>query len=120
MLIFSTVGDVLFAGQHRYWAEQYATAGSKWYSYVFTQPQPQLPPSVGGAPAISVCYLISQTADDGMILVAHGSEHLSLFDSVTQPTTPESDKELGKALRDYWISFIVSQDPNDSFGAESP
>ena len=41
------------------------------------------------------------------------------FDSVKEPVVPESDREFAESLRDYWISFVVSQDPNDAFGAES-
>jgi len=54
-------GDLLFAGQHRLWAKQYASAGSKWFGYLLTQPQPQNPGYIGGAYILvsqfSVSYL---------------------------------------------------------------
>jgi hypothetical protein len=50
-------------------------------------------------------------------LVTHGSDLPYLFGGYYEPSP--SDVKLGEMMRDYWISFVVSQHPNDGIGSES-
>jgi len=51
-LIYCLVGDLMFTGQRRLWAKQYASSGeSKWFGYLLTQPQPQ-PAFLGGTKSV--------------------------------------------------------------------
>jgi len=109
-------GDLTFTGQHRLWAKQYASAGSKWFGYLLTQPQPQNPGYLGGAYML-VSPLSVSRLNARKILVTHGSDHPYFFGGYNESST--SDVKLAEIMRDYWISFVVSQDPNDDFGTES-
>lgn len=41
-------GDVAFQSQRRFFQQTAARAGVKSWGYIFTQPQPSIPPSFGG------------------------------------------------------------------------
>lgn len=48
LLWWSSEGDVAFTSQRRFWQQTAAKAGVKTWGYLFTQPQPEDPPSLGG------------------------------------------------------------------------
>ena len=53
------------------------------------------------------------------ILVVHGSEIAYVYGQLAV-SSPGSSQQLSKQMTDYWISLVVSQDPNDGKGAERP
>ncbi|KAJ7130385.1 esterase 1 [Mycena epipterygia] len=97
-------GDLQFTSQRRFWIETAANAGVKTFGYLYTQPQPNAPPS----------------------LVYHSSELASLYTSPTTlflgfPTdTSVSAVRIGQLMIDYWVSFATSLTPNDGLGIPRP
>jgi hypothetical protein len=59
-LVFRTDGDVSFQSQRRLWMETAANAGVKTFGYLFTQPQPTVPPALGGASCFFVKILLTK------------------------------------------------------------
>ncbi|KAE9389992.1 esterase 1 [Gymnopus androsaceus JB14] len=91
------IGDLLFHSQRRLWIQTASDAGVKTFGYLFTQPQPEVPPFLG---------------------VPHFTEVDYVYGSVENAT--ESDTVLSTAMIDYWVSFATSLDPNDGKGAARP
>ncbi|KAJ7130370.1 extracellular triacylglycerol lipase precursor [Mycena epipterygia] len=98
-------GDLQFTSQRRFWIETAANAGVKTFGYLYTQPQPNAPPSLG---------------------VYHSSELASLYASPTTlffgfPTdTSVSAVRISQLIIDYWVSFATSLTPNDGLGIPRP
>ncbi|KAF9045371.1 esterase 1 [Panaeolus papilionaceus] len=90
-------GDLSFQSQRRSWIQTASRAGVKTFGYLFTQPQPDLPPAVG---------------------VAHGSEVLFVYGAPTDRSP--SAVQLSSIMIDYWVSFATSLDPNDGKGNARP
>ncbi|KAJ7053417.1 extracellular triacylglycerol lipase precursor [Mycena amicta] len=70
-----------------------SSAGVSAYGYLFTQPQPELPPFLG---------------------VTHGSELTYLYGPPSDQSA--SSLALSSILVDYWVSFATSLTPNDGLG----
>ena len=49
--------------------------------------------------------------------VAHGAQVAYVYGRVP-PTADAASRDLSVVMMDYWISFVVSLDPNDRKGAE--
>jgi acetylcholinesterase len=90
-------GDISFQSQRRFWIQTASNAGVKTFGYLFTQPQPDNPPSLG---------------------VSHGSEVLFVYGAPPDPS--DSAIALSKTMIDYWVSFATSLDPNDGKGTIRP
>ncbi|KIL63607.1 hypothetical protein M378DRAFT_79395 [Amanita muscaria Koide BX008] len=86
-------GDLTFQSQRRFWSQGYSNAGIKTYGYLFTEPQPSAQPLLG---------------------VYHSSEVPFVFGNITGLSP--SSTNLSTIMRDYWISFATSLDPNDGRG----
>ncbi|KAJ7908960.1 extracellular triacylglycerol lipase precursor [Mycena leptocephala] len=86
-------GDLHFLSQRRLWIETAANAGVKTFAYLFTQPQPSLPPVLG---------------------VTHGSEIPYVYG--TPNDTSPSSILISRIMIDYWVSFATSLNPNDGLG----
>ena len=106
--------DVAFNGPRRAWAEAAARAGVKALCYLFSDPQAAAVPSQGGA----CSYLSSQGAGFKLTLlvVAHGTEIDYTYGRVFEAGSPQPAAHLSQMMLDYWISFVVSLDPNDGLG----
>ncbi|KAJ7178188.1 esterase 1, partial [Mycena filopes] len=90
-------GDVDFHSQRRFWIETAANAGVKTFGYLFTQPQPTLPPSLG---------------------VTHGSEVVYVYGAPGD--TSASSILISRLMIEYWVSFATSLTPNDGKGIPRP
>ncbi|KAJ7105293.1 extracellular triacylglycerol lipase precursor [Mycena epipterygia] len=90
-------GDLDFTSQRRFWIETAANAGVKTFGYLFTQPQPNGPPSLG---------------------VSHGSEVLFVHGAPND--TSASALLISRVMIDYWVSFATSLTPNDGLGTPRP
>ncbi|PFH50828.1 hypothetical protein AMATHDRAFT_3565 [Amanita thiersii Skay4041] len=90
-------GDIVFASQRRFWSDAASQAGVKTFGYLFTEPQPGLPPALG---------------------VTHTSELNFVYGVVPNPG--ESAAKVSSAMIDYWVSFATSLDPNDGRGSSRP
>ncbi|KAJ7111464.1 extracellular triacylglycerol lipase precursor [Mycena epipterygia] len=94
-------GDLAFVSQRRFWIETAANAGVKTFGYLFTQPQPNGPPSLG---------------------VYHSTELDALYESPTTlllglpKDTSASAVLISQVMIDYWVSFATSLTPNDGLG----
>ncbi|KAJ3751252.1 extracellular triacylglycerol lipase precursor [Lentinula detonsa] len=95
--ISALFGDISFQSQRRLWIQTASNAGVKTFSYLFTQPQPTNPASLG---------------------VSHGSEILFVYGA--PPNATASAIALSTAMIDYWVSFATSLDPNDGKGSSRP
>ncbi|KAJ2916198.1 hypothetical protein MD484_g4209, partial [Candolleomyces efflorescens] len=93
----SILGDIDFSQPRRAWSQAAASFGVKTFAYQFTDPQP-------GAEALGV---------------THGSDILYVYGQLP-PTASPASRNLSVVMMDYWISFVVSLDPNDRKGAERP
>ncbi|KAF9531109.1 esterase 1 [Crepidotus variabilis] len=87
-------GDISFQSQRRSLSQIASRAGISVYSYLFTQPTPNAPPSLG---------------------VFHSSEIAYVYGKPTDTTA--SGLALSAAIVDYWMSFVTSLDPNDGKGS---
>ncbi|KAJ3802306.1 esterase 1 [Lentinula aff. detonsa] len=90
-------GDLTFQSQRRLWIQTASNAGVKTFSYLFTQPQPTYPASIG---------------------VFHSSELAFVYGA--PPNATASAIALSTAMIDYWVSFATSLDPNDGKGSSRP
>lgn len=91
-------GDMQFTAPYRQWMHTVIKHGQPAYGYLFTQPQNfTSPPDVG---------------------VPHAAEMPYLFGDSEDPTL--GGKEISRWIQEYWISFAVSQSPNDGKGAKRP
>ncbi|KAJ7742577.1 extracellular triacylglycerol lipase precursor [Mycena metata] len=90
-------GDIDFTSQRRFWIETAANAGVKTFGYLFTQPQPTLPPSFG---------------------ISHGSEIPYVYGAPAD--TSASAILISRLMTDYWVSFATSLTPNDGLGIPRP
>ncbi|KAJ7292504.1 Alpha/Beta hydrolase protein [Mycena rebaudengoi] len=79
-----------FQSQRRLWMETAANAGVKTFGYLFTQPQPTLPPAFGVTHATEIAYVY------------------------TVPNNRSASAlKISSLITDYWVSFATSLDPND-------
>ncbi|KAF5350557.1 hypothetical protein D9756_008575 [Leucocoprinus leucothites] len=85
--------DVAFHSQRRFFQQTAASAGVKSWGYLFTQPQPGLPPSL--------------------------EVKLPLPKAMTPDPSPSALK-LSATMIDYWVSFATSLNPNDGKGLQRP
>ncbi|KAF8646650.1 hypothetical protein AX16_007148 [Volvariella volvacea WC 439] len=90
-------GDLSFTSQRRFWSQEAGKAGVSSWAYLFTEPQPQLPPFLG---------------------VTHATEVLSVYGAPDSPL--ETAQPLSNLIIDYWVSFATSLDPNDGKGLPRP
>ncbi|KAF9011689.1 esterase 1 [Cyathus striatus] len=90
-------GDISFQSQRRFWIQTASNAGVKTFGYLFTQPQPTLPPVDG---------------------VEHSSEVTFVYGQ--PPDQSPSARNLSSIMIDYWVSFATSLDPNDGKGNPRP
>ncbi|KAH9890363.1 esterase 1 [Cubamyces lactineus] len=88
-------GDIWFHSVRRAWDQAASGQGVKVFAYLFTDPQAVSNPAQG---------------------VAHGSELSYVFG---QPGN-EPATTLSSIMKDYWISFATSLDPNDGKGNSRP
>ncbi|THV00778.1 esterase 1 [Dendrothele bispora CBS 962.96] len=91
------LGDLSFESQRRLLSQTVSKAGVKTYAYLFTQPQPNIDPSLGGKHSSELGYVYGTTINQ----------------------TP-SDLKLSLNMIDYWVSFATSLDPNDGLGSPRP
>ncbi|KAJ7118477.1 extracellular triacylglycerol lipase precursor [Mycena crocata] len=91
------VGDLDFQSQRRVWMETAANAGVSTFGYLFTQPQPTIPPLFG---------------------VTHSTEILYVYGAPSD--TSPSATLLSHIMTDYWVSFATSLTPNDGLGVPRP
>ncbi|KAH9850203.1 esterase 1 [Lenzites betulinus] len=91
----SIVGDIWFHSQRRAWNQAASAQGVKVFAYLFSDPQAVGTPSQG---------------------VAHGSELGYVF----QQPGEEPASTLSAIMKDLWISFATSLDPNDGIGNSRP
>ncbi|TEB32785.1 extracellular triacylglycerol lipase precursor [Coprinellus micaceus] len=89
------VGDIWFTAPRRQWSQAAARRGVKSYGYLFTQPLGSVQPELG---------------------VVHGGEQPYVLGQV--PSSDAAGQSLSAAIMDYWISFIVSLNPNDARGVQ--
>ncbi|KAJ6615101.1 esterase 1 [Mycena sp. CBHHK59/15] len=83
--------------QRRLWMETATKAGVKTFGYLFTQPQPNIPPALG---------------------VSHGSEVTFVYGAPSDPSV--SALTISRLMVDYWVSFATSLTPNDGLGIPRP
>ncbi|KAJ6552220.1 extracellular triacylglycerol lipase precursor [Mycena vulgaris] len=90
-------GDLTFLSQRRLWIETAANAGVPTFGYLFTQPQPTLPPALG---------------------ISHGSEIPYVYGAPGD--TSASAILISRLMTEYWVSFATSLTPNDGLGIPRP
>ncbi|KAJ6584090.1 esterase 1 [Mycena vulgaris] len=90
-------GDLSFHSQRRSWIETAANAGVPTFGYLFTQPQPKVPPLLG---------------------VCHSSEIPFVYGGLSDPSA--SALLISRLMTDYWVSFATSLTPNDGLGIQRP
>ncbi|KAJ7241986.1 triacylglycerol lipase [Mycena rebaudengoi] len=93
------MGDLVIQAPRRFWSQTATAKGTKVYSYIFTDPQPENPPFLG---------------------VAHLSEIPYVYGDITVGANGTGPGDLSKMMQDYWISFATSLDPNDGKGTRRP
>lgn len=105
------MGDIGYQAQRRSWIQTASRAGVKAFGYLFTQPQPNGDPALGGTTSYSnrmtFCTLMS-------LIVPHESEISFVYGAPNDSTL--SSARLSKTMIDYWVSFATSLDPNDGRG----
>ncbi|KAJ7206504.1 extracellular triacylglycerol lipase precursor [Mycena pura] len=89
--------DNAFLSQRRFWMQTAAKAGVPTFGYLFTQPQPNIPPVFG---------------------VAHGTEVDYVYG--TPSDTSPAAMSISRIMTDYWVSFATSLTPNDGLGVSRP
>ncbi|KAJ7136677.1 extracellular triacylglycerol lipase precursor [Mycena epipterygia] len=90
-------GDLDLHSQRRFWIEAAANAGFKTFGYLFTQPQPNSPASLG---------------------VFHSSEINFVYGVPSDNSS--SSALISRVMVDYWVSFATSLTPNDGLGTPRP
>ncbi|KAJ7215194.1 triacylglycerol lipase [Mycena rebaudengoi] len=93
------LGDLFIQAPRRHWSEIASQHGTKVFSYIFTDPQPENPPFLG---------------------VAHLSELPYIYGDLPAALDTPGPQQLSKIMQDYWISFATSLDPNDGKGTDRP
>ncbi|KAJ7595466.1 Alpha/Beta hydrolase protein [Mycena floridula] len=94
--------DLLFQSGRRLWSQAALKQGHPLYVYHFTDPisaSPAFPPFSG---------------------VSHGNEIYYLFGWLHAINGTSDAIQFGQVLRDYWISFAASLNPNDGKGLARP
>ncbi|TFK25302.1 triacylglycerol lipase 3 [Coprinopsis marcescibilis] len=91
------VGDIGFDSRRRQWMEAATNKGVKGYGYLFIQPQPLDNPADGVEHFAEVAFVYGTPVDQS-----------------------PSARRISTRMMDYWISFAVNLDPNDSRGSERP
>ncbi|KAJ7590024.1 esterase 1 [Mycena floridula] len=99
--ISSMFGDLIFQAGRRLWSQTALKQGLPIYVYHFTDPTPTtfIPSSSG---------------------VAHGNDLFYLFGWLPLFNGTQESIEFAQVMRDYWISFATSLDPNDGRGTTRP
>ena len=105
------MGDINFESQRRLWQEQTAAAGVPSYGYLFTDPQVDAEPRVGGM-CVSTRW--------GVLLrliptVPHGAIVDYMYYRIPDGS-PQSSWTLSSQIMDYYLSFATSLTPNDGLG----
>jgi len=95
--VAAILGDMWFQSTRRQWMGAAVDHGVKVFGYHFIDPQ----------------------LNSGPLGVEHSSEIAYVYGQLSS-TSPPSSQQLSKQMTDYWISFVVSQDPNDGKGTERP
>lgn len=95
------VADALFGTEMRTWAQQVANQGKNAYLYVFNHAPPleEFGRSLGAFHASEIQYIFQSTEVADTII---GTKNL--FD--------ESDHEVARLMRAYWVNFAKTGDPN--------
>ncbi|KAJ6535180.1 esterase 1 [Mycena sp. CBHHK59/15] len=93
------LGDLLIQAPRRRWSQTASAQGTKVFSYMFTDPQPENPAFLG---------------------VAHLSELPYVYGQITVAANGTGPGTLSEIMQDYWISFATSLDPNDGKGTTRP
>ncbi|KAJ6469165.1 esterase 1, partial [Mycena vitilis] len=91
------LGDLLIQAPRRSWSQTASDRGTKVFSYLFVDPQPENP----------------------SYLVAHLSELPYVYGGITA-ANGTAKAALSEMMQDYWISFATSLDPNDGKGSDRP
>ncbi|KAJ7595471.1 extracellular triacylglycerol lipase precursor [Mycena floridula] len=97
--ISAIYGDLLFQAGRRLWSQTALKQGNSLYVYHLTDPitaSPIFPPSGG---------------------VAHGNDLYYLFGWLPLFNGTSEAIQFAQVMRDYWISFATSLDPNDGKGS---
>lgn len=114
-------GDMGFHAKRRELVRLYASINLPAFAYLFTEPQPELPPFAGGQRIYVRSFLVAVYSDFRVFfswLVTHGTEMVYVFGAFENLTTP-AQVTLSKNIIDYWVSFVTSLDPNDAHGNTS-
>jgi hypothetical protein len=117
------IGDLAFQSQRRSFMDKAVRVGVKGFGYLFTEPQPIGPPSLG-----FVNYTGGELLYRSMLQlrayirtfhesVFHSSDVAYTYGQVVNGTP--SANALSGNMMDYWISFATSLDPNDLHGNTS-
>ncbi|KAI0351392.1 esterase 1 [Trametes cingulata] len=85
-------GDIWFHSVRRLWSQAASARGVKTYAYHFVDPQAVNNAAQGGK---ELAYVFGEPGD--------------------QPA-----RDLSTSMKDYWISFATSLDPNDGRGSQRP
>ncbi|KAI5122702.1 hypothetical protein M0805_009755 [Coniferiporia weirii] len=93
--VASIGGDQSFQSLRRDWIRTAAAAGVKTYGYLFTDPQ---------------------TTHAAMYGVSHASDVPYIYGA---PPNGANSEILSSTMMDYWLSFVISLDPNDGKGNAS-
>ncbi|EJF60967.1 esterase 1 [Dichomitus squalens LYAD-421 SS1] len=91
--------DVAFTSTRRALAQNASDHRSRVFAYLFSDPQAVTNPSQG---------------------VAHGNEIDYTYGVPFLAGEPQPAAALSEAMLDYWISFVVTGDPNDGKGTARP
>jgi carboxylesterase type B len=95
--VAAILGDLSFQSQRRLLQQETAAGGVASYGYLFTDPQPAIPAYLG---------------------VTHAQEIPYVFGACQ--TKSAAAQMLCLRMIDYWVSFAVSQTPNDGKGVSKP
>jgi len=106
------VGDLSFQSQRRSWIQTASRAGVKTFGYLFTQPQPNSNPAIGGMTHLT--FTAQHVDVVHFRLVSHGSEVTYVYGAPSDQSA--SSLHLSSIMIDYWVSFATSLDPNDGRG----
>ncbi|PPQ88331.1 hypothetical protein CVT25_012442 [Psilocybe cyanescens] len=96
-------GDFIIQSTTRTIQQDTSKAGVKVFGYLFTDPD-----------GVAIPGLANPNAAPGSIGVPHSAEIFYIFDTLANRTP--TAVALGRIMRDYWISFATSLDPNDNHG----
>ena len=106
--------DIWFAGPRRAFAHAASASGVDTFCYLFNDPQ-AVTPGYGG---VFHCILVPQCVESSRAAaVAHGNQVPYTFGVTFLAGSPQPAANLSETMLDYWISFVVSLDPNDGKGS---